>query len=124
MKFSGMIDYIMLHILSYFFTWFGKKRGGVQKKGGQNFLSQEGVRALARAQIYLSICGGSTFDTNTHFLPIFRIRLQPNRSMNVRKNWCRASPMLGDYLYKFLALYFNGNISFLGFENRDFGKFH
>ena len=30
-----MIDYIMLHILSYFFTWFGKKRGGVQKKGGQ-----------------------------------------------------------------------------------------
>ena len=53
MKFSGMIDYIMLHILSYFFTWFGKKRGGVQKKGGQFFLSQEGVRALARAQIYI-----------------------------------------------------------------------
>ena len=62
-------------------------------------------------------------DTNTHFLPIFRVSLQPNHSMNISEILFGVSSLADDYLYKFLALQFNRNIPFSGFENRDFGKF-
>ena len=68
--------------------------------------------------------GGTTFDTNTHFLPNFRVSLQLNRSTKVNEILVDVSSMIYDCLYKFWAFQFIRNIPFLQFENRDFGKFY
>ena len=68
--------------------------------------------------------GGTTFDTNTHFLPNFRVALQLNRSTKVNEILVDVSSMIYDCLYKFWAFQFIRNIPFLQFENRDFGKFY
>ena len=78
--------------------------------------------ALARARICMY--GGTTFDTNTHFLPNFRVALQLNRSTKVNEILVDVSSMIYDCLYKFWAFQFIRNIPFLQFENRDFGKFY
>ena len=74
--------------------------------------------------LYLWTYGGTTFDTNTHFLPIFRVSLQQNYSTKVNEILFGVSSIIYDYLYKFWALQFNRNIPFLHFEYRDFGKFY
>ena len=74
--------------------------------------------------MYVCIYGGTTFDTNTHFLPNFRVSLQLNRSTKVNEILVDVSSMIYDCLYKFWAFQFIRNIPFLQFENRDFGKFY